>query len=105
VGLNSNQTRLYGLAISRAFGDMLHKTMESGVIGKPYTSDKILLPLNASARVILASDGLWDVFKAQEAFELIKDIPGAVQAAKKLVTAAVAKPDCCDNITVIVINL
>ncbi len=61
VHLNPNQTRLNGLAISRAFGDMFPKSVKSGIVGTPYTSDIISIPADNRARVILASDGVCEV--------------------------------------------
>lgn len=53
--------------------------------------------------MILASDGLWDVLTNQEAVSLIKDIPDAEKAAKRLTDEAYGRGS-NDNISCIVLR-
>jgi len=103
ISLPVNSTRLAGLAISRAFGDFFPKEIACGIISAPHVSLKYEIPENT--KVIVASDGLWDVITSEEAFELIKNMDNASEAAHKLVKTAMSKFGCYDNITVIVIHL
>jgi len=102
--LESSQTRLNGLAVSRAFGDHFAKSVEPGIISIPYIS-KAYEILPKDSRIILASDGLWDVISGQRACDIIKNIKDPKTAASNLVKLAVKNNNCNDNITVIVINL
>jgi len=104
VTLGKDQTRLCGLAVSRAFGDFFIKAENCGVISEPYVSDVFEIG-PGDTRIILASDGLWDIISGQSAFDIIKEIPDAQLAAKKLLDTAVKSIKCFDNVTVIVVNL
>lgn len=57
------------LAVSRAFGDRLLKKY---VIPEPYTQEEHLT--SNDELIIMASDGLWDVIKNQEAVTIVRDI-------------------------------
>ena len=54
--------------------------------------------------MILACDGVWDVFSDIEAMDLIRSVSDPKNAAKVLVQAAVSKQS-TDNVTAIVIYL
>jgi len=104
VQLEPNQTRLNGLAVSRAFGDHFAKSVVCGIVADPYMCSVIELTPK-DTRVILASDGLWDVIDCQRAFELIKHVRDPNIAARKLLQMALKSNKCYDNVTVVVINL
>jgi len=104
IKLEPSQSRLNGLAVTRAFGDHFVKEVKCGVICQPYTSEMIELD-KKDTRVIVASDGLWDVMTGQHAFDLVKEVEDSQEAANKLLRTALSKPMCRDNVTIIVINL
>jgi len=104
IQLEEHQTRLNGLSVSRAFGDQFPKQMACGIVVNPYVSQKFILGPK-DTRIIIASDGLWDVVQPQKAFDVIKKIKDTKEAATKLVRIAISDTRCHDNITVIVINL
>jgi len=104
ITLSPFQTHLNSLAVTRAFGDHFAKSIDFGMIAVPYIS-KVIEITPADKKIILASDGLWDVFSAKQAYDIIKSIKESKQAAHKLTKSAVRKPKCNDNVTVIVINL
>jgi len=98
------QTRINGLAVSRALGDHFLKQNNLGVIVDPFVSEPFKLGASDSF-IIIASDGLWDTMTGQEAVDLIKDLDSPEKMARKLVGSALHSSKCTDNITVIVINL
>jgi len=98
------QKRLWGIAVSRAFGDFYSKDENSGITSEPFVSDVFEIG-PSDTRVILASDGLWDILTGQSALDLIKDIPDPKMASQKLLDTALKSIKCFDNVTVIVINL
>jgi len=104
ITLDPNQQRLNGISVTRAFGDHFVKEMCSGIISQPYTSELYELGPQHT-RVIVASDGLWDVISGQEAFDMIKDINDSSEASEKLLKSALSFHECVDNITIIVVNL
>jgi len=104
IKLEPGQSRLNGLAVSRAFGDHFPKDIGAGIISEPYVSESFELT-PADGRIIVASDGLWDILSAEEAFNSIKSTKDPSQAARKLVKQAVSARDCHDNVTAIVVNL
>jgi|SRR3989338_5335111 serine/threonine protein phosphatase PrpC len=57
IKLEAGQTRLNGLAVSRALGDHFPKEMNCGLIAEPYVSPAIKLNKNDS-HLIIASDGV-----------------------------------------------
>eukprot|EP01119_Soliformovum_irregulare_P019921 TRINITY_DN639_c0_g1_i1.p1 TRINITY_DN639_c0_g1~~TRINITY_DN639_c0_g1_i1.p1 ORF type:complete len:845 (-),score=262.54 TRINITY_DN639_c0_g1_i1:37-2571(-) len=97
-------TRLGGLAVSRALGDHFVKNEHLGLISEPHISPAIRLE-PTDTHLIVASDGLWDVMTGEEAMDMIEDMQSGEAAAKKLIQAALAKPKCLDNITVMVVIL
>jgi len=104
IQLEPEQTRLNGLAVSRAFGDHFAKSVDCGIIGEPFLCSLIELTAK-DTKVILASDGLWDGVTGQRACDLIKSVRDPTVAAKKLLSTAVKSHKCNDNVTVVVINL
>tara|TARA_R110002050_G_scaffold84188_4_gene179831 strand:- start:134 stop:358 length:225 start_codon:yes stop_codon:yes gene_type:complete len=58
--------------------------------------------------VILASDGLWDIYSGQQCVDMVKELDEesiAVRSAEYLLKKAVQAEKCYDNIAVIVIKL
>jgi serine/threonine protein phosphatase PrpC len=98
------QTRINGLAVSRALGDHFLKQNNLGVIVEPYISPPYKLNPQDTF-IIVASDGLWDAMSGQEAVDLVKDLDNPEKMARKLVLSALHSPKCTDNITVIVVTL
>jgi len=107
ISLTSEQTRLCGLAVSRAFGDHFPKETKSGIVSDPFVSQTFELT-KADTTLILASDGLWDIVPdGQKAYDLIKNIKNPAEAAKLLMNTAVPKKNnlCSDNVTICVVAL
>ncbi|XP_057869224.1 probable protein phosphatase 2C 20 [Cryptomeria japonica] len=87
------------LAMSRAFGDYTlkaHITVEPDIWDDELTADDEFF--------IIASDGLWHVMSSQEAVDLAREAPGAKEAAKALIQAAVRRHS-RDDISVLVVGL
>ena len=104
VELNPGQTRLNGLAVSRALGDHFPKSVECGIVATPDVSQPIALTSN-HALLIVASDGVWDVISPQRAYEIASAEKDTTAAAKRLIKAAVGNNKCNDNVTAIVVRL
>lgn len=107
VALTADQTRLCGLAVARAFGDIFPKSEKCGITAEPFISACIELS-KSDTTIILASDGLWDIVPdGQKAYEIIKNIKNPADAAKQLIKTAVPQKNnqCSDNVTVCVISL
>jgi len=104
VELTSGQSRLNGLGVSRAFGDIFPKEIKCGIVSDPFLSEVYELG-EEDTRVIIASDGLWDIISGSRAFDLITSIPDPQAAANKLLQTALMSPKCNDNVTIIVVNL
>ncbi|CAG7872079.1 unnamed protein product [Brassica rapa] len=112
------------LAVSRSFGDRLLKEY---VIADPeiqvhmmtslsyqlyYTSTCVQSVMSSLQEekiddslefLILASDGLWDVFSNEEAVEVVKEVEDPEESTKKLVGEAI-KRGSADNITCVVVR-
>jgi serine/threonine protein phosphatase PrpC len=89
------------LAVSRAIGDT---SMAPFVSSEPFVNS---IALDAQAQfLILACDGVWDVFSDKEAVEFIRKLNGVsvAKAAQALLAAALEKGS-MDNISVIVVYL
>eukprot|EP00877_Chromochloris_zofingiensis_P001081 jgi/Chrzof1/10974/Cz05g19070.t1 len=86
------------LAVSRAFGD---RPLKRYVIPTPYVRQELLT--SDDDCLILASDGLWDVVSNQEAIGIVKDIPDAEKAAKRLTEEAFQRGS-NDNISCVVLK-
>jgi len=95
------------LAVSRSFGD---HGMKDFVIADPHLTEVDLLVLNNAPILIIACDGVWDVFSDQEAADLLMEEFKAQgnkpfdDAAEILVQAAIDRGS-ADNITAIVVFL
>ncbi|KAH0855577.1 hypothetical protein HID58_045208 [Brassica napus] len=81
------------LAVSRAFGDRLLKQYKSR---RQKIDDSLEF-------LILASDGLWDVFSNEEAVAMVKEVEDPEESAKKLVGEAI-KRGSADNITCVIVR-
>eukprot|EP00027_Filamoeba_sp_ATCC50430_P000785 CAMPEP_0168550678 /NCGR_PEP_ID=MMETSP0413-20121227/5770_1 /TAXON_ID=136452 /ORGANISM="Filamoeba nolandi, Strain NC-AS-23-1" /LENGTH=483 /DNA_ID=CAMNT_0008581159 /DNA_START=234 /DNA_END=1685 /DNA_ORIENTATION=+ len=99
IEINEGQTRLNGMAICRSLGDHFLKTTSPAFTADPHVSPVYTLT-EADSSVILASDGLWDVFSGKRAVEIIKQETAAETMAKKLIVTALSSTRCQDNITV-----
>jgi len=104
IHLEEGQSRLNGLAVSRAFGDAFAKEMQCGMVVTPFVSPLYTLT-EADTHVLVASDGLWDVVSGSRAADLAVALGEAEVAAKKLLKTAVDSSKCTDNVTVIVARL
>ncbi|KAG6389586.1 hypothetical protein SASPL_151057 [Salvia splendens] len=86
------------LAVSRAFGD---RQLKQYVVADPdIQEEKVDDTLEF---LILASDGLWDVVKNEEAVSMTKPIPDPEDAAKRLMQEANQRGS-GDNITIVVVR-
>mmetsp|Transcript_17341 Transcript_17341/g.29318 ORF Transcript_17341/g.29318 Transcript_17341/m.29318 type:complete len:342 (+) Transcript_17341:23-1048(+) len=93
------------LAVSRSFGD---HGMKDFVIAAPHVTESHLPSCGDCPMLILACDGVWDVFEDQDAADLLlkrylKEGPFP-DAAEMLVQAAIDKGS-ADNVTAIVVFL
>jgi protein phosphatase len=106
VSVNDGQTRLNGLAVTRALGDRFAKEANCGMIAVPYVSEPIKLD-PSDKYMIVASDGLWDVVTGQKACEICDSCPEPTPEAMAtaLLTTACQSPKCQDNVSVIVVVL
>lgn len=87
------------LSVTRALGD---HAMKEWVLGTPYHSESLLTP--EDTLVILACDGLWDVFSDKDAVEFAMTIADAQLCSQKLLEKALEKGS-TDNISVMVLQL
>ncbi|CAD5332619.1 unnamed protein product [Arabidopsis thaliana] len=86
------------LAVSRAFGDRLLKQY---VVADPEIQEEKID--DSLEFLILASDGLWDVFSNEEAVAVVKEVEDPEESTKKLVGEAI-KRGSADNITCVVVR-
>jgi len=107
VELYDGQTRLAGLKVTRALGDLFTKQIDSGVIAEPYVSPPHVVPNGEECYLVVASDGLWDVISGKRALTIIKGNSDytAQKHAECLLKTAVGSSKCHDNTTVIVVKL
>ncbi|KAJ5071916.1 hypothetical protein M0811_09815 [Anaeramoeba ignava] len=87
------------LAVSRALGDHAIKPFVTNI---PYVSEVELE--DTDSFLILACDGLWDIYSDQEAVELIIGMEKPEEMSQKLVKNAIDKGS-TDNISCIVVIL
>lgn len=89
------------LTVTRSFGD---HSMKNLVLARPYTSKVRLEPQHDL--LILACDGVWDVFSDQEAVDFVREAlrNGVADVADALVKQCIEKGT-TDNVTAIVIEL
>ncbi|WOG81992.1 hypothetical protein DCAR_0101151 [Daucus carota subsp. sativus] len=85
------------LAVSRAFGDKLLKPY---VVADPEIQEE---EIEGFDFLIIASDGLWNVFSNKDAVAMVQDISDAEAASRKLIEEAYAKGS-SDNITCMVVR-
>jgi protein phosphatase len=72
IALRDGETRLYGLALSRALGDSFLKVdAASGLTAEPHVSRVACVHAGEGAFAVLASDGLWDALSPAAAVELV----------------------------------
>ena len=72
ITLRDGETRLYGLALSRALGDSFLKVdAASGLTAEPHVSRVACVHAGEGAFAVLASDGLWDALSPAAAVELV----------------------------------
>jgi len=104
---------LVSLAVSRAIGDSTYKNptftdgKPSGLIAEPEI-EKVSL-IGDDQFIILACDGLWDVFKHHDAVDFVKkslfnNENDPQKAAEELVESALSRGS-TDNITVLIVVL
>ena len=70
IRMGAKRTRLYGLNLSRCLGDKFLKDQDLGLSAVPHVSEVVCLEPGASAVVVLASDGLWDVADGEVALKV-----------------------------------
>jgi len=87
------------LSVTRALGD---HAMKDWVLGDPDHQEVTLT--EEDKLVILACDGLWDVFSDKDAVEFALNFPDAQQGSQKLLEKALEKGS-TDNISVMVLYL
>ncbi len=90
--------RVQGLAVSRSLGD----TDGKEIIAQPYIAHEIQLP-DGNSRLIIASDGIWDVLKNEQVKDLIRDIADPSEASR-LIKNEARRRGTTDDLTVIVVN-
>jgi len=101
--ITPGQTRLNGIAVSRALGDHFPKQVNIGLTCEPFVSEVKELEHTDTA-LIVATDGLWDVISGQRACSILQDDSNitAKEMAKKLLKTALQSRKCMDNVTVTV---
>jgi protein phosphatase 1L len=86
------------LAVSRAFGD---KPLKKFVIAKPYIQEETIE--RDDEFIIMASDGVWDVFSNEAAVELVREIASPEEAAVLLTKEAILRGS-LDNLSCVVVR-
>ncbi|KAF3565103.1 hypothetical protein DY000_02019306 [Brassica cretica] len=86
------------LAVSRAFDDRLLKQY---VVADPEIREEKID--DSLEFLILARDGLWDVFSNEEAVAMVKEVEDPEDSAKKLVAEAIKRVS-KDNITCVIVR-
>jgi serine/threonine protein phosphatase PrpC len=104
IEINPGQTRLNGLAVSRALGDQFPKSTECGIVATPSVSPVYELR-ERDTFLVLASDGLWDVISFQTACDIIKNLDTAAEMSDSLLKTATRSSKCTDNVTTVVVQL
>jgi serine/threonine protein phosphatase PrpC len=89
------------LTVTRSFGD---HTMKNLVLARPYTSRVKLMPEDDI--LLIACDGVWDVFSDQEAIDFVRRAvgQGVDNVADALVKQCLERGT-TDNVTVLVVEL
>eukprot|EP01102_Stenamoeba_stenopodia_P020794 TRINITY_DN8237_c0_g1_i1.p1 TRINITY_DN8237_c0_g1~~TRINITY_DN8237_c0_g1_i1.p1 ORF type:complete len:970 (-),score=239.15 TRINITY_DN8237_c0_g1_i1:45-2954(-) len=105
VQLAPGQTRINGLAVTRALGDHFAKENGSGMIAEPSLSPIYQLTPE-DEYFMLASDGLWDSISGVSALSIIKETEGTCQdKADTLLKKCLSHESCMDNIAIIIVQL
>lgn len=117
--------RLFGqLAISRCFGDFMFKDIIAEELGLPAGTTGPFLSNEPEIRaldlrpledefILIACDGLWDVYSSQEAVSVVRkkllQLPVREQdpqrVVKELISEAIYKKGSRDNVTALLIML
>lgn len=90
-----------GLNVSRAIGDKFLSTWKGqpGVIHKPKITVNFI---KSGDQLILASDGFWDIMPDHVTINCINKLYGKADLiAKNLLTQALRKKECFDNVTIL----
>ena len=93
------------LAVSRAFGDC---TLKPYITAAPEIAEVELGTIGEDEFVIVASDGLWDVFNNQEAVDFVTKAMKKEknwESAAKAITAKAQSKGSGDNTTVVIVSL
>ena len=85
------------IAVSRAFGDI---GLQPYLVATPHISDLITLTPDDAA-LIVACDGLWDIFEDEEAAQVVLSTADPEKAAKRLRNKAYGRGS-TDNISVVI---
>ena len=107
TALDHSCPRYYDVAMTRSIGDWLGPDM---VLPSPST-EAFEVPAGKWTRVIIASDGLWDVMRHESAVRLAREIARPQEAAELLLKfaqgeyAARGKKVVGDDVTVLVVDL
>lgn len=108
VQLAPGQTRINGLAVTRALGDHFAKENGSGMIAEPHVSPVYKLQPE-DKYLLLASDGLWDSISGRQALDMITSekmvSATAQQQADMLMKACLGHETCQDNVALVVVHL
>jgi len=87
------------LAVTRAIGD---RRLKAYVTAVPEITERKLE--SSDEFLILASDGVWDVFSCQDAVDIVKSEKDVQAGARKLTEASYHRGS-MDNITTLVVDL
>jgi len=93
------------LAVSRAFGDC---TLKPYITAAPEIAEVELGSVGEDEFVLVASDGLWDVFSNQEAVDFVANMykkEKTWEAAAKALTTKAQSKGSGDNTTVVIVSL
>lgn len=101
------------LAVSRSFGDFRNelKLLNDVYLGvdAPLSSMPDIYPLELedlqNPTLVLACDGLWDVFSSLEVIDYIRLSPHPITACHDLINEAINKRNSRDNVTVLIAPL
>ena len=117
IEIEDGNKRLPGveLAVSRALGDFFAKASEvrSGLISIPYVHPTIQIE-ESDSFLVIASDGLWDIYTGQQIVDMILDLmrikeiekgEAETNMAQFIINKAMEAENCHDNISAIVIVL
>lgn len=89
-----------GLAMSRTLGDAA-----AGAAVSPVPEVRRCVAPPQGGRLIVGSDGLWDALPPKAAVQCARGAASALEAAQKLLAAAIKRDKLKDDVTVIVVDL